>query len=1009
MKVFFTFFLLFFSILSGVNFSSNLHAQVATFRGLVLDHSTGEPLIGATVYLDGTSFGTTTNIDGEFTLHKISPGTYTAVFSYIGYERVKFEELIFSVGENKVLTVRLKPSSILVEEVMVTTQAKGQMAAINQQLASNTITNVVSSDKIRDVPDVNAAESIGRLPGVAINRSGGEGDKIVVRGLAPQFTIIEVDGVRLSGVDLDRSVGLGSVSSEILDGIELSKSLTADKDADAIGGIVNLRTRIAESGLQFTINANGGYNELEKSVSNYKMSASIGNRFFEDKVGVILSGGRERVNRSSDNFDAGYGRNTYNESDADLRTDWANVVENRTMRFRTHAGITIDYKTDNVSVAFRNSYSGREDDSEMRYNNFNFDAYEYNQTIAASNPVEHIFTHALNSKIKIVSTLLEVNLSYGRTTFDEYVDGYGFKDISVAEGGSINDQDRFWKQPSDLIDQYFSIASIDQALLWYNTRRNISRGDISKTAVINWEIPFNFGSNISGKLKIGGKYSGKDRENDTDVQQILYDGSGNGGIAIHYVESMFPDLITKSEAGIPGNAGIVAKNFEDPDYDYGKVLDGRYEQYLGWSADLDKLQNVHDEVFRNAKDLHYLMKGVESNQYDYISSERKAAAYIMAVINIGENIMILPGIRHESMETTYTGKYIEVDYFDFVDGMKWSEDVTAQRNNGNWFPSINTKFKFSSWGDIRAAYYKSAARPDFFLLSPSMISDANRTFTTAYNPFLIPSKAHNFDLGISAFTNKTGLLSFNVFYKELNDMVYRINPTFKMIFLDDDDIKSEIPQALVNSLEAPQALYDDRLIDEESRIDYMPVNNPYKAFFSGFEISSQNNFWYLPGLLSGFVLDLNYSMIWTNTKYPYFNEITTGFPTFTTIREFYAKEGQMLDSPNLLFNARLGWDYKGFSARISYRYQGATPSSRDEQYDIMNLTTGLQNMLDFTANQKVTDKLSVSLNLANITSLLEEQYYLSNGINSPEKDYKSTAYGNFYGFTGQFGLKYEFN
>ena len=103
--------------------------------------------------------------------------------------------------------MQLSPEAIMGEEVVITMQAKGQRAAINQQLSSNAITNIVSSDKIREVPDVNAAESIGRLPGVSLRRSGGEGNQVVVRGLSPQYTIVEVDGVRLQGVGLGRDVG----------------------------------------------------------------------------------------------------------------------------------------------------------------------------------------------------------------------------------------------------------------------------------------------------------------------------------------------------------------------------------------------------------------------------------------------------------------------------------------------------------------------------------------------------------------------------------------------------------------------------------------------------------------------------------------------------------------------------------------------------------------------------------------------------------------------------------
>ncbi len=210
-------------------------------KGTVTDALSGEPLIGTNIAIEGTSLGTSTDLNGEYMISNIPAGTHTVVFRYIGYKNIDLPNTQLSAGQELELNQEMSPEAIMGEEVVITIQAKGQRAAINQQLASNAITNIVSSDKIRDVPDVNAAESIGRLPGVSLLRSGGEGEKVVIRGLSPKYSVIEMDGVRMSGASGDRSVGLSTVSSEMLDGIELSKSLTADKDADAIGGVVNLQ------------------------------------------------------------------------------------------------------------------------------------------------------------------------------------------------------------------------------------------------------------------------------------------------------------------------------------------------------------------------------------------------------------------------------------------------------------------------------------------------------------------------------------------------------------------------------------------------------------------------------------------------------------------------------------------------------------------------------------------------------------------------------------------------
>ena len=161
-----------------------------------------------------------------------------------------------------------------VEEVVVTAQIRGQRAAINQQLASNTVANVISSEKMQELPDANAAEAIGRLPGVSLKRNAGEADKIVIRGLSPKYSNVTIEGIKMASTsDYDRSVDLSLVQSAMLSGVEISKSLRADMDADALGGTVNLRLMEAPSQRQIEFNLEGGYANLNQSFGNYKVDA----------------------------------------------------------------------------------------------------------------------------------------------------------------------------------------------------------------------------------------------------------------------------------------------------------------------------------------------------------------------------------------------------------------------------------------------------------------------------------------------------------------------------------------------------------------------------------------------------------------------------------------------------------------------------------------------------------------------------------------------------------------
>ncbi len=188
-------------------------AQTGGVSGRVYDKTTNEGLPGATVSISGTTRGEISDVAGNFLLLGIKPGPVKLEVRYVGYKSVLID-VVIEAGTLTDIEVSLELDATVMDEVIVTSQALGQAGAINQQINSSTILNVVSKDRIRELPDQNAAETVGRISGVYVQRDAGEGQKVVVRGLAPRFNNISINGQRIPSTDAnDRSVDLSMIST----------------------------------------------------------------------------------------------------------------------------------------------------------------------------------------------------------------------------------------------------------------------------------------------------------------------------------------------------------------------------------------------------------------------------------------------------------------------------------------------------------------------------------------------------------------------------------------------------------------------------------------------------------------------------------------------------------------------------------------------------------------------------------------------------------------------------
>lgn len=971
--------------------------------GVVTDAATGEPLPGAAVVIDGTSIGSATNEEGRYTIPAAPSGTRTIVASYLGY-RTERREVALPDGQSIELEFALVWEGVTGDEVVVTAQASGQMAAINQQLQSNTISNIVSADRIQELPDVNAAESIGRLPGISIQRSGGEANRIAIRGLSPKYSTVTVNGVRVpaTGAD-DRSIDLSLVSSNMLDGIEVRKAITADMDADAIAGSVDLRLRDAPEGLLVDVLAQGGHNQLQDYYGNYKFAGTVSNRFFDSKLGIIGTFNADRYDRSADVFNGNYDQ-TQNTTtgEQEILISSLNLREQNVERRRVGASVLADYRIPFGKIAANAFYNRLSNDALVRVNQL-FNATNgrlfYNMEDTQSNT--SMLTAALSAEQDLGWIRYDAGVSYTGSmsenpkdylwTFTQEGEAYAVEIVN-ADGDTLNFVRTPGMNPAEVVPFITPKDSITAIADLFT--RSTERNEDNVAIQLNASLPFRFGDHVTGYFKTGGKLRWLDRKN--DEQQFgangLQYGVGPTTQWLQCVDAQVPEGINgydlydqATELGrLP--MWVFYDDYSRPDF-----FDGTYP--LGFTAGPAASRKFTDALSQ-CEDM-WLERVNDSRGRDYTGEEQYRAFYGMAEINIGSRITLIPGLRFEGDRSEYVGQqYREAVVNNRQAAPTDLDTLVSIRENDFWLPMLHLNVRPTNWLQVRLARTETLARPDYIQYVP--ITRINSTLTAAFagNSQLKPSHSTNYDAALAIYQNHVGLFTFAAFHKTIEDHIRWVR-----IYTTNKD-------PLPEYLNVPEGwLPNNPYVDTY-------INNPDEATYRGFELDWQTNFWYLPSYLKGLVLNVNYTRILSETVYRSFklervctNCVPGEPPPPRPISEFRSidveREGRMVDQPAHIANVTLGYDLKGFSARLSWLYQTDRVNNVNATTPVLDTFTGEYVRWDLALRQKLREGFEVFANLNNLTNTKDRSFQASAVNGSP-------TYIENYGFSIDLGARYRF-
>jgi TonB-dependent receptor len=959
---------------SGQN---SLFAQKQTngeISGVVKDLTTKEALPYATVSIKGTVTGVVTDLEGNFRLANLQPGNYTLKITYVGYEP---QDVIvdLAAGEKKKIKIDMNQPLVALNEVVVTSQRMGQNAAINQQLNSNALVKVVSKDAIRELPDVNAAEAIGRLPGVSLVRSNGEGSKVVLRGLDPKFSNVTINGISQPATDMgatgDRSVDLSNISPELLSGIEVFKSPTADMDADAIAGTINLVIARAPDVANNQFRFYGGYTDLYKKVNNFKASWDFSQRFLDKKFGVMAQANYEQTDRSAQSIDIAYF--TPNAEIADsFFIDNETITERKQTTKRMGGLLMLDYQFNFGGIYLTNIFN-----SSPR------EGFTQSKVISRTGQLQHNAnlnertTNSLNSTLGGVLNINKFKIDWSLTRVQ--TNNYNPYDMSLAFDLGAPYGLRPGAVGKNVIDPAFFTDSLS-----FNSF-NLVKDTLSAlrdsqwtpdtliqknyTAKIDIEVPIKLGNKIAGFIKFGGKYQTERRNRSTilfsDMQYYLKPQLTAAAIANDprgALETTATNLIEMSNFNEQSNIPL---------------LNGAYNMFP-----VIPQFRIADWYTYHMNSSEYINdpSNAESN---YDTYETLAAGYLMLKLNYGDMITFIPGLRYEYSDNTYHGVYSTVSGAMGLNGYYQAD--TSYQKYGEWLPSAHLKVKPTKWMDIRLSAARTLSRANYMWLLPRFRYNSGSYSVNKGNPDLKHATAWNYDASVTLYTGKIGLLSLGGYIKNIDNMFYGISGTLS----PEDAVKLGLP---------PQSF--------DLNEDYINLDNSY---VKGIEFEYNTHFNFLPSPFNRFVLGFNLTRLWSGTYYLVWKKVEDIVlyketrPTLAVDFEksyFQLTESRMPSQVDFTSNAWLGYEFKGFTSRISMSYQGTrltaiNPSSDDPGY---NRYTDNYLRFDITMKQRVFKYVSIMLNLNNITNATEKGYRYVAGY---------PTYENMYGFSADLGIQID--
>lgn len=897
-------------VLANVNVNELKHG---TIKGRILDTS-NQTLPGATIYIDSLHTGVVSDINGFYTLTNIAPGTYKVKVSYVGYSPV---EMTITVPEGKTVESDVMLNDgVKLREVVVGGAFNGQRRALSSQKNAMGIVNVVSADQVGKFPDSNIGDALKRISGINVQYDQGEARFGQVRGTSADLSSVTINGNRIPSAEGDtRNVQLDLIPADMVQTIEVNKVVTADMDADAIGGSINLVTKNTPNKRMFNATAGSGYNAVSKK-AQLNLGLTYGDRFFNDKLGLMFSGSYQNAPGGSDNAEF-----EYDVDDGSVVMKEAQVRQYYVTRERQSYSLALDYEFNpDHKISFKGIYN-RRNDWENRYRVVYKDLDESDpseqsielQTKGGADDTRNArlerqqtmdFTldgeHNLGGRL-----LMDWAASFSRASEDRPNERYfGLKmDNNTGENLINTFRGIGGRAPYSTI----AIPGLDNEgwELDELTNSNQSIYENEWKFRLNFELPLMKGL-YGNTLRFGGKYTNKEKDRETTMYK--YDGEDVNDNPI------FNDGGAWREHG----SSQIRKGFMVGD-NYPEGTHFVSKKYLG-SINFNSMQGEPD---------------YEEMSGNYHAKEEITSAYLRFDQKLGQKLDLMLGLRMEHTALNYRGLNWVVD-----EDENESLESTGNRKNSytNWLPSVLLKYDVNDDLKLRASFTETLSRPKYSALIPSVNYNRADEEATIGNPNLKPTTSYNFDLSAEYYFKSVGLVSVGFFYKSINNVI--VDEVWK-------GMDAQLPIT---------GTYDYEISK--------PIN-AYDADLFGVEVAYQRDFGFITPALKCLGFYGNYTYTANKTKNHHFEH--------RVLED--GEDVDMIGSPEHTANASLFFEKWGFNLRLSYNFASAFV---DEMGEVAQLDRYYDkvNYLDLNASYTFGKRFKTTI-YADVTNLLNQplRYY----------------------------------